>query len=242
MSLIETKNLVIGYKKPLISNLNLNLESSQLVGLIGPNGIGKSTLLRTLAGLQKKIDGDIFFSSKSINKLSSKDRSMLISIVLTEMPTSFNLTVLELLSIGRHPFSGWLGQLRKKDLVMIQRAIDIMEIENIVNKRLFELSDGQLQKVMISRALAQDTDLILMDEPTSHLDLKSKVDILDLLKRITREGKSILMSTHEISLSSNVCDKFWCISPHHQLVIDSPRKLIDSGKLSEMFELREGVL
>ncbi|MEO9869348.1 ABC transporter ATP-binding protein [Ekhidna sp.] len=244
MDLLKVDRLSIGYgpNKRLAKNINLALKSGELVGLVGQNGVGKSTFIRTISGLQPLLEGEIYLSSESIHSISQKSIAQKISVVLTGKPDSLNLSVLELITLGRHPYSGWLGNLKKEDKEIIEQSISQMEINYLVKKRLFELSDGQLQKVMIARALAQDTDLIILDEPTSHLDLKNKIEVLQLLKKIAISGKSVLISTHEIQLSSQVCDQFWCMDFGKEMLIGKPRALIKDGTLQDYLHIPKNTL
>ncbi|WP_420317945.1 ABC transporter ATP-binding protein [Ekhidna sp.] len=244
MALLETKDLTIGYgaNKVLMRDINLEISPGQLIGLVGQNGVGKSTFIRTICGLHTKLAGNISLSGSSIEELNPKDIAKKISVVLTGKPDSLNLSVLELIALGRHPYSGWLGNLKKYDKEKIEESISAMEINYLAEKRLYELSDGQIQKVMIARALAQETDLIILDEPTSHLDLKNKIDVLDLLKKITNSGKSVLISTHEIQLSAQVCDSFWCMDFGQKMLIGEPRELILTGKLQKYLHIPKETL
>ncbi len=243
MNLLETHDLSIGYgEKALATDLNLEIGAGKLIGLVGQNGVGKSTLLRTLCGFQKPVSGSVQMEGMDIELLSRKALAKKFSVVLTERPAAQNLTVLEMISLGRHPYSGWLGQLRDEDVVAIERALEQCQVHYILTKRLYELSDGQLQKVMIARTLAQDTNMVILDEPTSHLDLRNKVEVLDLLKDITEQGRSVLITTHEISLSAKVCDTFWCMDFNAPMVVGNPRELIESGAIAKMLHLKEGIL
>jgi iron complex transport system ATP-binding protein len=240
MSLLRTHELAIGYgKKTLSAGLNLVIEPGQLIGLIGQNGVGKSTLMRTLCGFQAALSGEVFIGEKSLRSIPATELAKKISVVLTEKPGAQNLTVLELISFGRHPYSGWLGQLREADIAAMERAFEQCQIHYLLEKRLHQLSDGQLQKVMIARALAQDTDLILLDEPTSHLDLRNKVEVLELLKHVSSTGKSVLISTHEITLAAKVCDVFWCVNFGKPIEIGLPFDLLSSGRLAEILHVKE---
>jgi len=243
MSLLRTHELAIGYgKKTLSAGLNLVIEPGQLIGLIGQNGVGKSTLMRTLCGFQAALSGEVFIGEKSLKSIPATELAKKISVVLTEKPGAQNLTVLELISLGRHPYSGWLGQLREADIATMERAFEQCQIHYLLEKRLHQLSDGQLQKVMIARALAQDTDLILLDEPTSHLDLRNKVEVLELLKHVSASGKSVLISTHEITLAAKVCDVFWGMDFGQPIAINLPENMIRSGQVKQLLHLQEGVL
>ncbi|WP_370089897.1 ABC transporter ATP-binding protein [Ekhidna sp.] len=244
MELLKIDRLSIGYgsEKILADGIDLTIEKSNLIGLVGQNGVGKSTLIRTICGLQSAMSGSIQIDGIDLSQLSPKVIAQKISVVLTGKPDSLNLSVLELIALGRHPYSGWLGNLSKKDKEVIDRAISQMEINYLAKKRLYELSDGQLQKVMIARALAQDTELIILDEPTSHLDLKNKIEVLDLLKKIADSGKAILISTHEIQLSAKVCNQFWCMDFGKDLLIGNPVELIKSGELQNYLHIPREIL
>lgn len=244
MNLLSTQNLSIGYppNKILGSGIDLTLQNGQLIGLIGQNGVGKSTLIRTICGLQKQLNGEIQLKDQSVTNYSIEELAKEISVVLTGKPETLSLSVIELVALGRYPYSGWLGTLSPTDKQKIEEAIDLMEINYVANKRLFELSDGQLQKVMIARALAQDTDIIILDEPTSHLDLRNKIEVLRLLKKIATSGKAVLISTHEIQLSSEVCDEFWGMDFGVPMLIGSPRNLITSGDLQKYLHVPNAAL
>ena len=244
MRLLNIQDLSIGYgnEKVLGQNINLSIESGQLIGLVGQNGVGKSTFIRTVCGLQPRTAGKILLSGKEIRDQNLKSIATQISVVLTGRPDSLNLSVIELIALGRHPYSGWLGNLKHDDKEKIDKAVTQMEINYLAKKRLFELSDGQLQKVMIARALAQDTDIIILDEPTSHLDLKNKLEVLELLKKIAESGKGVLISTHEIQLSAKVCDFFWCMDFGKEMLVGKPEKMIESGELQEYLYIPENTL
>ncbi|MEQ9403016.1 MAG: ABC transporter ATP-binding protein [Cyclobacteriaceae bacterium] len=241
MSHLTTHNLSIGYspEKVLISEIDLDLIPGKLVGLVGQNGVGKSTLIRTLCGLHPKLSGSIELDDQQIEAYTPKEMAKKISVVLTGRPEALNLSVIELIALGRFPYSGWLGTLRSEDKQMVEESMTQMEINYLATKKLFELSDGQLQKVMIARALAQDTDYIILDEPTSHLDLKNKIEVLELLKRIAGSGKGILISTHEIQLASGVCHEYWCVDFGKEMLTGAPADLIKNGDLHRYLHLPE---
>ena len=182
------------------------------------------------------------FTGQEIEQQHAKTIATKISVVLTGKPDSLNLSVVELIALGRHPYSGWLGNLGKTDLGKIDEAITQMEINYLADKRLYELSDGQLQKVMIARALAQDTELIILDEPTSHLDLKNKIEVMELLRKIAASGKGVLISTHEIQLSAKACDLFWCMDFGKDMLVGEPGKLIKSGELQKYLHIAKDIL
>lgn len=239
-SVLEVRDLTVGYsikkKTTLVSEgINFTINKGELVGLVGANGIGKSTLLRSLAGMQAKIKGDILLDNQRFEEFSPTELSNQLSIVLTETPASKNLSVLELISLGRHPYTNWIGALSDEDKSIIQKAINDTEIEELLQKKCFELSDGQLQKVMIARTLVQDTPLILLDEPTTHLDLYHRASVLKLLKKLALEnGKTILFSTHEIDLAIQLSDKI-LVMTSEKTYFNSPEVLIKQGCFEQLF-------
>ena len=237
---LETNNLSIGYasKKEVnkvADNINIVLQKGQLVSLVGANGIGKSTLLRTLTNVQKPLKGNIFINSKSLLDYEPVDLAKQLSLVLTEPIASKNLSVFELVALGRQPYTNWVGNLSQEDIDITNRALQQANIESLKTKKCFELSDGQLQKVMIARALAQDTDLIILDEPTTHLDMYHKAYILKLLQKLATEtGKTILFSSHEIDLAIQLCDNM-IVMPKDKVVSGQPCQLIENGTFNTLF-------
>lgn len=210
---LKAEHLQVGYihkKESLVVSgpLDFSLASGKLIGLIGANGVGKSTLLRTLAGMQVALNGKVLITEKEITQINPLALAQKLSIVLTEPPASKNVTAFEFVALGRQPYTNWIGSLSNNDLHEIKHALKITETADLQHKKCYELSDGQLQRVAIARALAQDTPLILMDEPTTHLDLYHRISVLKLLQKLTREAnKTILFSTHEIDLAIQSCDQ-----------------------------------
>jgi cobalamin transport system ATP-binding protein len=240
--ILKTKNLSIGYKSKkkediIASNINIELHKGELIGLVGANGIGKSTLLRTLTKVQSSLRGEIFINSKSQSQFNNIELAKTLSLVLTEQITSKNLSVFELVALGRQPYTNWVGNLSSTDIVIVNQAISQTNIEELKNKKCFELSDGQLQKVMIARALAQDTDLIILDEPTTHLDMYHKAYILKLLQRLVKDtNKTILFSSHEIDLTIQLCDKL-IVMTDNKVIIDTPENHIKLGNFNSLFPM-----
>lgn len=174
--ILEARNLFVGYSNKknnsvIAEDVNFSIEKGELVGLVGANGIGKSTLLRTLTGMQNHLNGEIFLKGKNLNKYSSFQLATQLSVVLTEAPASKNLSVLEMISLGRQPYTNWIGTLSEEDKKAINFALEATETTALAQRRCFELSDGQMQRVAIARALAQDTPIIILDEPTTHLEI-----------------------------------------------------------------------
>ena len=238
--ILKTETLSIGYKSKksqtiVASNINIELFKGELVGLIGANGIGKSTLLRTLSKVQPDLNGTILVHNKNVAQYNSTELAKTLSLVLTEQIVSKNLSVFELVALGRQPYTNWVGNLTKNDINIVNQSINQTNIEELKHKRCFELSDGQLQKVMIARALAQDTDLIILDEPTTHLDVYHKTSILKLLQKMTKDSKkTILFSSHEIDLTIQLCDKL-IIMTNGKVLIDTPENHIKQGNFNSLF-------
>ena len=210
---LTTENLAIGYphkknQNVVATNINLSIKKGDLITVLGKNGIGKSTLLRTLCNVQKPIEGKTYVQHKDIKLYSNKELSTLLSLVLTERLPESQLTVFELVAIGRQPYTNWIDTLSDIDIEKINWAITQTEISHLKDKFFYELSDGQLQRVLIARALAQDTEIIILDEPTAHLDLHHTIKIFQLLKKLVSEtSKTIILSTHEVNLAIQFADE-----------------------------------
>lgn len=239
-TILKAEQLSIGYKTNrtetvVTSAINFELQKGQLIGLVGANGIGKSTLLRTLIKVQPPLSGLILLNGKNLKSVSNLELAKQLSIVLTEPLTSKNLSVYELIALGRHPYTNWIGKLSKDDTTKVNQALELVNITDLKDKRCYELSDGQLQKVMIARALSQDTDLIVLDEPTTHLDMYHKAYILKLLQKLTKEtGKTILFSSHEIELAIQLCDTM-IVMQNENVVCDQPCNLISNRVFETLF-------
>jgi iron complex transport system ATP-binding protein len=242
------KDLAIGYRIAhpgplhLASGLNLRLQAGEIVGLLGPNGSGKSTLLRTLAGLQPSLEGTVNVLDHPIKSNSSGQNSRLLSIVLTGRIEVKNLSVYDLVAMGRYPFIDWTGRLRREDRDQIRQALERIRLWDVRTKYVNEMSDGEQQRVLLARALAQDTPLIILDEPTAHLDLTNRISMMHLLKNLARETqKAILFSSHDLDLALQVADHLWLLKKGGELVKGTPEQLRKGTVFEEVFIAGEAV-
>ena len=244
---IQLRNLSIGYltknnRKIVASDINADIFSGELTCLLGANGIGKSTLLRTLSAFQPKLDGQIYIEGKEIETYSEKQLSTLIGVVLTEKCDIKNMTARELIGLGRSPYTGFWGTLSDTDKTIVDKAIAMVKIEDLASRMVHTLSDGERQKVMIAKALAQETPIIFLDEPTAFLDFPSKVEIMQLLHRLSRQtNKTIFLSTHDLELALQIADKIWLIDKQSGINIGTPEDLSLSGHLTSFFA-RKGII
>ncbi|MFC6226077.1 ABC transporter ATP-binding protein [Hymenobacter artigasi] len=246
-SLLLAEDLAVGYflrrknARVVAGPLHLALHPGELVCLLGPNGAGKSTLLRTLAGLQPPLAGRLEVGGVPLAALSAAERARQLSVVLTDRLDAATLTVQELVRLGRHPHTGWLGSLTAYDHAQVAAALAATGTTAFAARLVGELSDGERQKVMLARALAQDTPVVLLDEPTAHLDLPNRVALMRLLHRLARTtGKAILLSTHELDLALQAADRVWLLPATGALRTGTPEDLVLSGTFAAAFE-REGL-
>ncbi len=218
---LQAENLSIGYEKSKIvfPNISFAVSEGEFIALLGVNGIGKSTLLRTISGLQKSVSGIISIEGKQFESVTVQERAKLISIVLTEKIFVDNISVREFISLGRMPYTGWFGNLAEEDVQEVEKVISVMKMEKLQDKLFNQISDGEKQKVLIARALCQQTPVIILDEPTAFLDFRNKKEILDLLSSISRSMKKIIiLSTHDIEASLAHCSKCWLMTEEKKFV------------------------
>jgi len=243
---VELKDVSIGYKhkeniRCVAEGITASIYSSELTCLLGENGVGKSTLLRTLSAFQPRLGGTIVLDGRELETYSSRELARTIGVVLTERPDIQQMRVEELVALGRSPYTGFWGRLQDEDRQATAEALRLVGIEGLKNRLVSTLSDGERQKTMIAKALAQQTPVIFLDEPTAFLDYPSKADMLLLLRRISREaGKTVFLSTHDLELALQAADTLWLMSRHEGLHIGTPRQLAQSGALSRFIE-RSGI-
>ena len=239
-STIVAKNLTLGYsnrkpKKAVLENLSFQLFENELTCLLGPNGVGKSTLIKAILGQLKPWNGELTLNEKNIQKFSNGELSKALSVVLSEPVLPGNMTVGQLVALGRIPHTGWTGRLDMHDRDLVENALYLTKTEELKNERLSEISDGQRQKAMIARALAQDGKVMVLDEPTAHLDLVNRYQIMHLLRDIaTKQQKSILVVTHDLEIALETADRLLLLSNTFPLVSGLPEDLVVFAQLDRL--------
>ena len=243
MEVLKTKDLHIGYKdKAILPPINVSLEEGSLIALIGPNGAGKSTLFKTLTAHIKAIGGSVELMGKELSEYSAKEKAMLIGLVLTERPDDMFLKVYDVVASGRCPYTNFFGKIEKEDENIIQESLDIVSINQLKDRYFNTLSDGEKQKVMIAKTLAQNTPIIFMDEPTAFIDYPSKIELFSLMKMLSKErNKTIIFSSHDLELLLRYTDDLWLISKGKQLISAKKDDLIGNDILKEYFNLKEDI-
>ncbi len=243
---IRVVGLTTGYhgKKGAVTvtrDINASLHSGELTCLLGPNGAGKSTLLKTLVAFLPPVGGEIYIENRLLQTYRDTELARLIGVVLTEKLSAINMTAEELVAMGRSPYTGFWGGLDERDRRVVDHAVELVGAGELRHRPVQTLSDGERQKVMIAKALAQQTPIIFLDEPTAFLDYPSKVEILQLLLRLARqESKTVFLSTHDLELALQIADKVWLIDRQHGVTVGTPEDLARNGDISKYFQ-RPGV-
>ncbi len=243
--LLKVNQLSVGYNNgsaTLHSNINVEVLEGEFICLLGPNGAGKSTLIKTLSGFLQPISGTVFYGEHDLKILPESQISKMVSVVLTDRIQIQNLTVFELVALGRTPYTGFFGKLTPDDVQLVHKAIEEVGLKGYTYKTIDKMSDGERQKAMIAKALVQETPFIILDEPTAFLDLPAKLEIMQLLKRLSCEKKrGILLSTHDLEMALQIADKIWLLAQGKELKEGIPEDLILSNDFKIFFE-REGVI
>lgn len=241
-SILSTKSLEIGYlngkpsRKVVGTDLNLNLYQGEFVCLVGPNGAGKSTLLRTLTGLLPPLSGQVLIAEKRLDQFTRRELAHQISVVLTSPIEVGAVTVNELVAMGRFPFTGLFDRMSENDWKIVRQALEMVGLEGFQERMVHKLSDGERQKVMIARALAQEPRILVLDEPTAYLDLPGRVSVMNLLHELAADhGQTVLTSTHDLDLAMRSADRFWLMSPVGEIISGAPEDLILSGDFQRVF-------
>jgi iron complex transport system ATP-binding protein len=234
---LATKDLAVGYRRgAVLEHVNVSIKPGELVCLLGSNGIGKSTLLRTLVRMQPPLAGQVELGGADLRAISQTDLARRMAVVLTDRVSVDSLTVRQVIELGRHPYSDWLGRMTAGDYDAVDRAIDAVGVPHLADRDLSRLSDGERQRVMIARALAQEPMVLVLDEPTAFLDVPSRVQIMRLLRRLTRErSMAVVMSTHDLELALGHADVLWVVLPDRTLMAGSTSAVVAAGGLTQAF-------
>ncbi|GAB2483549.1 ABC transporter ATP-binding protein [Algoriphagus taiwanensis] len=239
-SILQGKDLQLGYlkngkRREVLSHLDFELFTGEMTCLLGPNGVGKSTLVKAIMAQLQPWQGSLNLDGQAISSYSQESLARKMAVVLTEPVFPGNMTVGELVALGRTPYTGWSGRLSLEDQKEVEKAIALTNIVYLKSERLSEISDGQRQKAMIARAIAQNGDLIILDEPTAHLDLVNRFEIMDLLREIAlEENKGVLVVTHDLEIAIETADRFWLLTCGNPLLSGSPEDLILSGEINQL--------
>lgn len=243
---MEIQDLSIGYINArgivtIQEGINATLGEGEFTCLLGPNGAGKTTLLRTLSGFLPPLQGSVIIDGKHLSAYTPSELSRMISVVLTERPSVSSMTVEQLVALGRSPYTGFWGRITDRDRRVVEDALEITGASGLKDRLVDTLSDGERAKVMVAKALAQETPIIFLDEPTAFLDFPSKAEMMRLLKRLAREqGKTVFQSTHDLNMALALADKVWLCDRPHGVTVGTPRELSDRGSLESYF-CRSGI-
>lgn len=241
---LRTRDLAVGYRTrrgrcAVLEHVNLAVRPGELVCLLGPNGIGKSTLLRTLAKMQPALWGSVELGGADLRSITHAELARRLGVVLTERVTVEALPVRRIVELGRYPHSGWFGRITNRDRRAVDWAIEAVGARHLAERDFSRLSDGERQRVMIARALAQEPVLLVLDEPTAFLDVPSRVELMGLLRQLTREGPlAVVVSTHDLELALRTADVVWLVMPGGELMTGAPEDVVLSGGLGQAFEGR----
>lgn len=237
--MIRIEGLSVGYPKnvPLLEKLNLELEGGMVLALVGRNGSGKSTLIRTILGLQSPLEGEVKLMGRSLLAYSPLQRARLLSYVASAGggPAPSGMLVEELVSLGRLPHTGWMGRLRPDDREKVREALELVGLQGFSQRKADHLSDGERQRVMLARALAQDTPLMILDEPAAHLDIPNRAELLRILAGLGKKGKTVLFSTHDLETAMRIAGRFWVIH-ESEIHCGAPEDLGMEGLFDRLFE------
>ena len=240
---LHTKHLEVGYSHiPVVSDIDFALHPGEILTIIGPNGSGKSTILKSLAKQLVPLQGFIYIEDLSLQKISETDLPKQVAVVLTERPQPELMTCTDVVAIGRYPYTGKLGLLREHDQNQIHKALMLVDAIELKDRYFLELSDGQKQRIMLARALCQEPDIIILDEPTSFLDIRYAVQILDILTRLAKEQQiTIIISLHELSYAKRIADLVMCIKDGQVVHLAKPDAIFNEQIISNLYDLPPGL-
>lgn len=241
MIMLNTENLNVGYgKKIVVDNVNIQVNRGEVLCLLGANGAGKTTTLRTLSGLLKPMGGKVFLKGQDIDKINKKELAKKLALVLTNRFSGSLMTVYDIVAMGRHPHTGFFGKLTEDDTNKIFSALETVNARYLAERYFDELSDGEKQKVLVARALVQEPEIIILDEPTTHLDIKHRLELMDILKTLSKKKDiAVILSLHEIDIALKSCDKVMLIKNNKVLAYGEPEDTVDENIINGLYGLNE---
>lgn len=245
MSELETKALSVGYENsPLIQDISLQVKAGKIVVLIGPNGAGKSTILKTVAGNLSPVGGVVYLNKIPSDEIPAKERAKEISVMMTQRTNTEYATCFDVVSVGRYPFTGITGKLSQADIDAVKEAMEMVRAEKLRDRDFMKISDGQKQRVLLARALAQNPGVMVLDEPTGFLDIGYKLEFLELLRKLAKEKQiGILISMHELELAKVLADTVVCVSAEGRIDrIGAPEEVFSNDYLEFLFSIPKGML
>lgn len=235
----KTEKFTVGYNNvPIVSDVEIGINKGEIVSLIGPNGSGKTTFIRSVINQLRPIAGAAFLENVKLSEITAKDLSKKLAVVLTDRITTELTTVYDIVGTGRYPYTGLFGLLGKEDREIVDKVMKLINIEELADKDFMKISDGQKQRVMLARALAQEPDIIVLDEPTSFLDIKYKMEFLSTLKKLAREtGLTVIMSLHEIDMAQMISDKVACVKGGRLDSFGTPEEIFKDDYIIKLYDI-----
>ncbi|MCC0651300.1 MULTISPECIES: ABC transporter ATP-binding protein [unclassified Clostridioides] len=239
--MLKTNNLSVGYdKKVVVSDINIEVKKGEILCLLGSNGAGKTTILRSLSKLITPIKGEIYLNDMDVRHISRKTLSKMMALVLTNRLLGDLMTVQDVVNMGRYPYTGFFGNLSKKDLMMVDDSLKSVNAIHLKKRYFDELSDGEKQKVLVARALVQEPEIIILDEPTTHLDIKHRLELMNILKKLSKEKSiSVILSLHEIDIALKSCDKVALVKNNKVIAYGQPEDMVDENMINSLYELED---
>ena len=237
----STKNMCVGYdQKPLIKEIEITLHKGEILSLIGPNGAGKSTVLKSIAGQLKLLGGTVYLGDENLSSMKASDLAKKMSVLFTEKIRAELKTCRDVVATGRYPYTGWFGVLSKEDERIVDEVMELIHITELSGQDFDRISDGQKQRVMLARAICQEPEILILDEPTSYLDIKYKLEFLSILQEMrVKKGLTVIMSLHELELAKIVSDRILCLKDEYVLRYGSPDEVFTSDFIERLFDIRE---
>lgn len=239
---LKTENLSVGYDgRALIRDVCLRVQRGKIVTLIGPNGSGKSTILKTIVGQLSKVSGTVLLEEKDMAQMRQNETARRMAILMTQRIHPELMTCFDVVSTGRYPYTGALGLLSREDKAIVMEAMALVNSEDLADRPFDAISDGQRQRILLARALCQQPEIIVLDEPTSYLDIRYKLELLTILKTMVREKNlAVLMSLHELELAERVSDTVVCVSGDRIDRMGSPKEIFSSDYIAKLYHMEPG--